>query len=88
MKKLTKNEKERIEEIYSWGYFMDRVINHKADADGNTLSDETILKLIDAEENVDLFSDYKYDCYPCETCGTHGSESVIINDVEVFVAVW
>ena len=86
--KLTNDEKERIKEIYSWGYFMDRVMKYKCDADGKELSDETILLLIDAEENTDLFSEYEYESNPCESCGSHGTESVLIGNTRVTIVEW
>lgn len=85
---LTAEEKEEIREIYSWGYFMDSVMKYKKDAGSYDLSDEDILLLIEAENNLDLFSNYKYENNPCEMCGSHGSVSVDISDKTFIMKEW
>lgn len=88
MNKLTSDEMEEIKEIYEWGYFMKSVMEYKKDAASNDLSDDIILSLIEAENNLEMFSDYQSESNPCEMCGSHGSVSVLINGTRVVMKEW
>lgn len=88
MKPLTNDQKEEIKEIFDWGHFMDSVIKYRQDAGSNNLSDNDILLLIEAGENLDMFSDYHYENDPCEVCGSHGSVSVKIGEKLFVLKEW
>lgn len=85
---LTIEQEEEIKEVYEWGYFMDRVIKFKQDAGSYDLTEEDILLLIEAENNLSLFSNYEYENNPCEMCGSHGYVSVRIGDRKFIFKEW
>ncbi len=85
---LTNDEREEIKEIYDFGYFMDGVLKYKRDAGSNKLTDEEILLLIEAGDNLDIFSNYSYKSSPCELCGSHGNISVDIENKTFIVKEW
>lgn len=88
MKPLTNDQMEEIEEIYKWGYFMEHVLKYRTDMSSNNLSEEDILLLIEAENNLDMFSDYEFESEPCKTCGSHGEVSVKIDNKRVVIKEW
>ena len=59
-KPLTQDQKEEIQEIYEFGHFMKAVMSYKTDYVGNELSEDDILSIIEAEDNLNLFSNYIY----------------------------
>lgn len=85
---LTNEEKEEVKEIYDWGYFMNGVIKYNQDAGSNELSEEDILLLIEAEDNLELFSNYKHESSSCEMCGSHGKVSVNIAEKTFVIKEW
>ncbi len=88
MKPLTNDQREEIKEIFDWGHFMAFVIKHHRDSGLHLLSEEDILLLIDAEGNLDMFSDYHFESAPCELCGSHGSVSAKIGEKIFILKDW
>jgi len=88
MKPLTNDQREEIKKIYEWGHFMNAVMKYKQDAGANDLTDEDVFLLIDAESNLDLFSDYVYESEECELCGSHGSVTVTLGDKQIVMKEW
>ena len=85
---LTIEQEEEIKEVYEWGYFMGRAIKFKQDAGSYDLTEEDILLLIEAENNLSLFSNYEYESNPCEMCGSHGQVSVRIGNKKFIFKEW
>ena len=85
---LKTEQEEEIKEVYGWGYFMDRVIKFKQDAGSYDLTEEDILLLIEAENNLSMFSNYEYENNPCEMCGSHGQVSVRIGNKKFIFKEW
>ena len=79
-KPLTQDQKEKIQEIYEFGHFMKAVLTYQTDYAGNELCEEDVLTIIEAEDDLDLFSNYNYESENCELCGSHGKVSIDINN--------
>lgn len=88
MKPLTQDQKDEIKEIFEWGYFTKHLIKYKEDAGCHLLSEDDIYLLLEAETNLDMFSDFVSDSSPCDTCGSHGFVSVNIGNKTFVMKEW